>query len=248
MFVGGQLGGVTPILAVLMLVLLIRRRRQDPFCFWLTIPLLVAFLLKSFQGKVQPNWPLPAWLAGLIPLADFLVHHYRPLTVNQKRLVSAGLIVAAVATLFLHLPFLTLNLPWPGRSNPLRKLLGWRQLGAEVTPIAQGMDQPFVFSDYYMVASELAFYVGGHPPVYCVNLGRRMNQYDVWAGLDKLAGREALYVAQSDMDPDLAKAFDQVEAQPTITIRSKSGQTVETFFVYRCHGFKGWTSRTPQHY
>jgi undecaprenyl-diphosphatase len=247
-FMGGQLGIVTPILAVLILYLLVRRRREDPFCFWLTIPLLIVFLLKSLQGKVQPNWPLTAWLAGLVPLADFLVHHYRPLSINQKRLVSAGLIIAAVGTLFLHLPFLTLNLPWPGHSNPFRKLLGWNQLGAEVTRIAQGMDQPFILSEYYMIASELAFYSGGHPTVYCVNLGRRMNQYDVWGGLDKLVGRDAVYVAQSEMPPDLAAAFEQVEAQPTITIRTKSGRPIETFFVYRCHGFKDWTPHAPRHY
>ena len=247
-FVGGQLGVVTPILAVLILYLLVRRRCQDPFCFWMTIPLLIGFLFKSLQGKVQPNWPLTAWLAGLVPLADFLVHHYRPLSVNHKRLVSAGLIIAAVATLFLHLPFLTLNLPWPGRSNPFRKLIGWKQLGTEVARIAQGMNEPFVFSDYYMIASELAFYTDGHPTVYCVNLGRRMNQYDIWAGLDALAGREAIYIAQSAMHPDLVKAFDQVEAQPTITIRSKSGRPVETFFAYRCRGFKGWTPKSPRHY
>jgi 4-amino-4-deoxy-L-arabinose transferase-like glycosyltransferase len=247
-FVGGQLGVITPIMAVLMLYLLVKRRRQDPFCFWLTIPILAGFLLKSLQGKVQPNWPLTAWLAGLIPLADFLVHHYQPLSVNQKRLVSAGLIIPAVATLFLHLPFLTMNIPWPGRTNPFRKLVGWRQLGAEVTQIAQGMDQPFVLSDYYMTASELAFYVGGRPPVYCVNLGRRMNQYDIWAGFDKLAGRQAVYVVESEMDPNLAAAFERVQPQPPITIRNNSGQPLKTFRAYRCYGFKGWTPKSSGRY
>jgi hypothetical protein len=76
----------------------------------------------------------------------------------------------------------------------------------------------------------------------------RMNQYDIWAGLDNLAGREAVYAAESDMHPDLVRAFDQVEAQPTITIRSKSGRPIETFFMYRCRGFKGWTPESPRHY
>jgi len=247
-FVGGQLGAITPILCILVLYLLLRRRRDDPFCFWLTIPILIGFLFKSLQGKVQPNWPLAAWLAGLVPLADFLVHHYRPLSVNQKRLVSAGLIIPAVGTLFLHLPFLTLNLPWPGHSHPLSKLLGWRQLGAEITQIANSMDKPFfIFSDHYMTASELAFYVAGHPPTYCINLGRRLNQYDIWPGLDHLKGQEAIYVAGYDMPPDLASAFDRVEAQP-ITIHTKSGRPIKTFVAYRCSGFKGWTPKSPTHY
>ena len=78
----------------------------------------------------------------MVPLADFLVHHYRPLSVRRKQLVTAGLIIPAVATLFLHVPFLTMNVPWPGKSHPFKKLLGWRQLGAEVTQIGRSMDKP----------------------------------------------------------------------------------------------------------
>jgi undecaprenyl-diphosphatase len=241
--VGGQLAALTPILCVLMLYLLLRRRREDPFCFWLTIPILLSFVLKSLQGKVQANWPLPAWLAALAPLADFLVHQYRPLSVNQKRLVTVGLVIPAVGTLLLHMPFLALSVPWPGHSHPLSKLLGWRQLGAQVTQIAAGMNQPFIFSDYYMTASELAFYVEDRPRTYCVNLGRRMNQYDVWAGLDKLAGREAVYITQAEMPPDLRGAFDRVEPQPPITIRITSGRVIKSFGVYHCYGFRGWTHR-----
>jgi len=247
-FVGGQLGAVTPIVCVLMLYLLIRRRREDPFCFWLTIPILAIFVFKSLGGKVQPNWPLVGWLAGLVPLADFLVHHYRPLRIGHKRLVTAGLIIPAVGTLLLHVPFLTLRLPWPQGKNPLKRLIGWRQLGAEVAAAARDMDQPFfILADYYMTASELAFYTDGHPRVYCVNLGRRMNQYDIWSGLDDLKGRQALYVTEDAMPPDLANAFKHLEPR-SIPVHDPSGRPVKTFSLYRCRGFKGWTARTPTHY
>ncbi len=247
-FVGGQLGAITPIVCILMLVLLIRRRREDPFCFWLSIPILAGFLLKSLQGKVQANWPLPAWLPGLIVLADFLVHHYQVLTVNQKRLVSAGLIIPAAGTLFLHLPFLILNIPWPDNTNPFSKLLGWRQLGAQVTQLAESANGPcFVFANHYMTASELAFYIEGHPTTYCINLGRRMNQYDIWPGFDTFLGQEAIYVAKQDIPADLARAFDRVDAHPQ-TIRDKSGHSIKTFAVYHCYNFKGWTPKSPTQY
>ncbi len=247
-FAGGQLGVITPIVAVLILYLLIKRRREDPFCFWLTIPLLLAFLLKSLQGKVQANWPLVAWLAGLVPLADFLVHHYRPLTVRQKQLVTAGLIIPAVATLFLHAPLLTLRIPWPERSNPFRRLLGWRQLGTQVTTIAQSMDKPcFILADYYMTASELAFYTEGRPTVYCANLGRRMNQYDIWSGFDKLVGQNAVYVTDQPIIPALANAFDRVDTEGH-PIHDRAGKPIKSFVAYRCYGFKGWTPETPMRY
>jgi len=263
-FLGGQLAVVTPILAVLMIYLLIRRRREDPFSFWLTIPILAGFFVKSLQGRVNANWPLIAWLAAIPPMAAFLVHRYHALTVNQKRWVSAGLIIPVVATLFLyllaalsfpwpqgtltlHLPFRTLNVSWP--HNPADKLIGWRQLGNEVSQLTKEMDGPlFILSDSYMTASELAFYVEGRPTTYCANLGRRMNQYDIWPGFDGLQGYDAIFVtAKSVTHPDLIAAFERLEANP-IDIRDRFGHVVKTFSVYRCYGFKGWTKKAPTHY
>ena len=53
---------------------------------------------------------------------------------------------------------------------------------------------PFLLSDRYQISSELAFYVSGQPQTFNVNLGRRMNQYDLWDGLPTLAGHDAIYV------------------------------------------------------
>lgn len=247
-FVGGQLGAVTPILCVLMLYLLIKHRRRDPFCFWVTIPILAGFLVKSMQGNIQANWPLGAWLAGLIPLADFLAHRCRSLNGHFKGLVGIGLIIPAVGTLLLHLPFVTLSIPLPENANPFKKLIGWKQLGAEVTRLMDGMEQPvFVFSDHYMTASELAFYVEGQPRTYCVNLGRRMNQYDIWQGLEELRGQNAVYVSASSMPERLAGAFAQVETHP-IDIRDRLGRTIKTFIACRCYDFDGRTPPPPTVY
>ena len=51
-----------------------------------------------------------------------------------------------------------------------------------------------------------------------------MNQYDVWQGLGTLVGRSAVYVAEYDMHPDLVAAFERVEAQPPVTICTKSAR------------------------
>jgi undecaprenyl-diphosphatase len=248
-FLGGQLAVVTPILAVLMVYLLIRRRREDPFSFWLTVPILAGFLIKSLQGRVNANWPLIAWLAAIPPMAAFLVHHYHALTINQKRWVTAGLIIPAVGTLFLHLPFILLNAPWPQGANPLDKLIGWRQLGNEVTQLAKEQDGPlFIFSDYYMTASELAFYVEGHPTTYCANLGRRMNQYDIWPGFDDLRGYDAIFVTgKLRTYPDLTAAFERLEPHP-IDIHDRFGHVIKTFTIYRCYNFKGMPHKAPTHY
>ena len=239
-FIGGQLGIITPILAVTILYLLIKTRRENAFWFWMSVPILAGFFLKSMQGKIQPNWPMPAWIAGVFPLCYFLAHECAKKTENTKRIINVGLIIAAIVTLFLHVPFLALSVPWPKNVNPLKKLIGWKQLGSEVTNLEKSMPKPaFIFSDNYMTSSELAFYIDGKPRTYCINLGRRMNQYDLWGGFYNRVGENAIFVCKSKIKPELANAFSRTEEHP-VEIKDRYGRIVKTYNVYSCYDFHGW--------
>ncbi len=81
-----------------------------------------------------------------------------------------------------------------------------------------------IFSDRYQVSSELAFYVKGHPRTYCINLGRRMNQYDLWPDINSEAAKirqnkkdintvNAVFVRidNVDMPSEVADAFERYE-------------------------------------
>jgi len=240
-FVGGQAAAITPVLLVLMIYLVIRRRGEEPFCFWLTIPILGGFLAKAIFGKVQPNWPMVGWLAGLPCLGQFIVRDWHVLNRAQRRIMWIGLVIPVTATMLIHAPMVLLRIPWPEGLNPLNRLIGWRELGGKVSGQACGMDGPyFILSDHYMVASELAFYMDGRPYVYCVNLGRRMNQYDIWQDLDNLVGRDAIYVSSRPMPEALMGAFEHVVGD-RIAIHDALGRHIKTFYIYKCQGFKGWT-------
>ena len=43
----------------------------------------------------------------------------------------------------------------------------------------------------------MAFYVKGNPFTYCINLGRRMNQYDLWPGFENFIGYNAIFVSDA---------------------------------------------------
>lgn len=247
-FIVGQLGIATPLLAIMILYLLIAGRARNPFCFWLSIPILIGFLIKSIQGKVQANWAMTAWLPGLVVMADYLANHLQSPRVATRLLIIGALIIPLAGTVLIHVPGIILNMPWPTGRYPLAGLTGWRQLGKEVDILASGIDRPyFIFSDRYQISSELAFYVPGRPVTYCINLGRRMNQYDLWPGFEGLAGHNALYVTSRQIPDELAAAFDQVE-EHTIVIRNRSGQVVKRLLVYLCHNLHGWSPSRPKTY
>jgi hypothetical protein len=103
---------------------------------------------------------------------------------------------------------------------------------------------PFLLSDRYQIASELAFYVEGQPQVFTANLGRRMNQYDVWGGWDALKGRDGLFVTSGAGHPPgaLLSAFRQVERVKVVPIVYRD-QHLREFSLYWGRDFQGFPPR-----
>ena len=99
-------------------------------------------------------------------------------------------------------------------------------------------------SDRYQIASELALYVKEHPRVYSANLGRRMNQYDLWGGWDALRGRDALFVTYGAGDPpgELRTAFREVERLRVVQIAYR-GQHLRDFSIFLGRDFQGFPPR-----
>lgn len=85
-----------------------------------------------------------------------------------------------------------------------------------------------IFSDRYQISSELAFYTQGNPIVYCINLGRRMNQYDLWQSINsELNGKtvHGIYVVYGQKDmPELyvSSAFESCNSEHFTVYKKKS--------------------------
>ncbi len=247
-FLGSQAGVITPLLFVGMLVALwkMRKDRAGAFIFWFSVPVILFFVLKSVQGKVQANWALPGYAAGFIAFSAYFAGGGTPSKGRSKILPALAVLLAFTLTAFAHFPSV---LHLPRKMDPTMRLLGWKELGQETDRIYEGLSSEgpaFVFSDSYQMASELAFYMKGNPRTYCINLGRRMNQYDLWPGFDNSTGCNAVLVMDDDREfpQELAKSFGRTEKVPVvITVR---GGNVMKFTVFKCYDFKGIKSRPPE--
>jgi undecaprenyl-diphosphatase len=209
-FIGGQLGAVSPLLLVFLILAAIRRRKIDGLSFWFSVPLFALFVLKSLLSEVLPNWALAAYLTGLIAFAAYYLRDLARFNKHIRRLVVAAVIVAVVGSSLVYYPMAPMAL-WRScaislggalgidphqlgaAANPMKKIRGWADLAAEVDLIRPQVRKPyFICSDRYPIASCLAFYLQGHPRTYCVyqkrppgqkgkgRLERRMNQFDIW--------------------------------------------------------------------
>lgn len=262
-FIASQLGIVTPVLCAMMAIALWQTRafRADlrhRFLFWFTAPIILFFLIKSVQGKVQPNWAMTGYITGIIALCERFWAWQAPDTPTGpagRRWLIGGALLALAVTVFAHVaPFTTVL---PVKADPTIRLKGWRSLGTEVGNVAKemgGAETLLIMSDSYQDASELAFYVPGHPITYCINNGRRMNQYDLWpdinAGAATLRTRGAseingIYVQLNvgQPPPFVLDAFERFEKK-LIPVYDK-GRLIRQHTVTRLYGFKGLRQDRP---
>jgi len=250
-FIGSQFGVITPLLLILMIisVLKLRREQEGPYLFWFSIPVLAFFLLKSIQAKVQANWALPGYITGIISFSAIYLRRFDTDGKGKKILVSASLIMSLILTSIAHYPQI---LDLPAELDPASRIQGWQALGEEVTRVYEHMSSVnpvFIFSDKYQVSSELAFYVKGHPVTYCINLGRRMNQYDLWPGFHNLRNYDAIFVRIGDkrLPEEVSASFDKVEKK-VYTAYTKKHAEIRDYSIFMCYGFKGLKEVRPEAY
>jgi len=250
-FIGSQFGVITPLLIVLMAISIWKMRKsvQGAVLIWFAIPVVIFFIFKSMQAKVQANWALPGYITGIVAFSVYYLKRFYFLKKGIRIFIIAALLMSLGVTSVAHYPSM-LNLPV--KLDPTSRLLGWQELGEEVTRIYDKMSATrpvFIFSDKYQVSSQLAFYVRGHPSTYCVNLGRRMNQYDIWPGFYNLIHYDAIFVSVGDnMFPEkLAPAFRKVEKR-LFTTYTKKQIKIRDYSIFLCYDFMGLPQEKPVTY
>ena len=257
-YLGGQLGLVSPILFVLIGIATLGALRKgvrgqgDPRRTVLAaIGLVVfsAFAASALRRHVEPNWPAPAYVAGVVLLGA------ASWGTRGKNWLKWGLWLGAGIVLLIYVQALVPAIPIDARRDPIAQGHGWESL-AEVTDGARnqlmdaGCPAVHVATNRYQEASELAFHLPGRPAVVSLNIRRRSNQYAIWPGFeDRASAGDCLVFVDIDdgwarqIVSDLGERFAAtIEVGPTSRKRGR-GVTAD----YRLWAFTGWTgeSLTP---
>jgi hypothetical protein len=207
----------------------------------------------SFLTKVQANWAAHAYFTAAIAVAGWsgtwpTWGERRGSTRRLNGLLRASIITPAVflAVFIVADLWAPFGLRVPGALDLVgKRLRGWPELGQAVGEVLRGSASPlFLASDRYQIASELAFYVEGHPRVYNANLGRRMNQYDLWGGWEALKGQDGLFITYGAGDPpqELRLAFQEAVRVRVVPIVYR-GRHLRDFSIYRGRNFLGFPPR-----
>jgi hypothetical protein len=239
-------------------------KQRDPelgYLWWMSAPMFLVFLAFSFKTPEEPNWPIAAYLSGLVLTVPWLIKHWQVSGGLYRRLMTACFLTAAAAglliTAFMHqsdwLQPLLIRVSPTNSSNglPLRRydptcrLKGWRTLAQAVDRVRSRLQRervnPVIASSSWTLPGELSFYCTGHPDVFSLGsaLGERRSQYDLWrpnplADAPTFAGRTFIIVGEPSTI--ISQAFASVE--PGITVTHYQGnEPVARWCVTVCRGF-----------
>jgi 4-amino-4-deoxy-L-arabinose transferase-like glycosyltransferase len=234
------------------------------YLWWMSAPMFLVFLLFGFKtGGGEPNWPITTYVSGLVLTAGWLARQLEAPPGWPRRLTLAGLAAACGLGVLVNVvvyrsdwtyPLLARwqGEPTPERPLPVRRLdptcrlLGWRQLAAEVDRVrdelrAAGVD-PVLVGTTWSLPGELGFYCAGHPAVYSVGpaLGDRRSQYDLWRPnpvSDAGAFRGRTFIVVGPFGTALRDAFEKIDPQRVVT-HYDAGQPVASWPITVCRGFR----------
>jgi 4-amino-4-deoxy-L-arabinose transferase-like glycosyltransferase len=219
------------------------------YLWWTSATAFGVFLLFSFKTDEQPNWPVTAYISGLVLGTASLSRRWQTLTPSGRRISTAGFAIACVCTLLLTL--VMLHTEWMRQVDPTCRLRGWQTLAAEVDRLREDLQrtepQPILIAgSAWPLPGELAFYCSGHPTVYSLGLGMadRHSQYDYWRPnpvLDEreFAGRTMIVIGPPT--PSLFEAFDTVDTLPDV-VYEVDGRPMASWNVSICRGYRGFSA------
>ena len=218
------------------------RKKELLFFTIFSLPVFIFFAILSLRKQIYANWAGFGYYAGSILIAYYFLK-------SPKVVKYSTILLGAFLTLVLHftplLDLLGLRSLLPPKRDPTKVLVGWEELGKEVSKLYTGKE--LIFSHAYQISAELAFYVKGHPRTFVFHTERK-TQYYLWRDrLSDYRGRDALFVGYHPPPEGALKSFKKVEFIKSVPVYWR-GEKVREFYIFKLSEFSGSFYEKPVGY
>lgn len=221
---------------------------------WFAFPIFAFYLVVSLITQTEGNWALAGFVSLIPPAAWAAIDGVRRNDHPVKFAWGASIFIGAASLLFFPIG------PWMskraivGQYIPISRMTGMRE---HATAVQEQLDalqartghEPILMTEHYGRASQLAFYLDGHPTTYCISalVGGRKTQYDLWESTDltnpntlaRLQGRAGLLMG-GRIDQWTA-GYDQV-----LDIGQLDHEPVDNRTSYIGYNFTNFNSWAPR--
>jgi hypothetical protein len=253
-YLGGQLAMISVFLLPLFVAALRKViQSKDQVKIYLLLPAMMSwagFGLLSFSTSIEVNWPVFAYSSLAILMAAWVCE--QSLTWQRIRNWGVGLSIG-LPLLFLLPDFLFLKSISPikkAEKSAFRRMAGYQPVADRLVSLQDslGVEDAYVFSETYHMASELSFYLPEHPQTYMLNMGSRKNQFDLWPGLEQFVGKDrvGIFVSWNYGSPGEFADFQELiyEEELPITFRDEHIRVAKIQVWRRLEEFKPYLPDT----
>ena len=189
-------------------------------------PTLLLVAAASLLGVDRPNWPAPAYLAGVLALGALW-----PPRISRAAFVSGLVLSWAVLVLVPLVPRLPPSVRWD-------ELYGWREVTAEMVRRAGALGDSgrvVLLGQRYNQASYFGYYVGDRMPATT----GRYSEFSFLAPPHRFAGWQGI-AAIDAREPvgDLRRDCERLIEQPAYDVPFLGGGS-RRFRIFQCSGYRG---------
>jgi len=239
--IGGSLGLMSPVIAVLAVLGLVKVVRaatasgDQPSALLAAgmLPFLAYLLLHSLHDRVQANWMAPLYPSFAVCAAVALG--------GLKAPPGTGALLARLGTWALAVGFILSGLLYwhaarpfvqlAGQRDPTSQTRGWSELAAEIERLRAAKGACWVATSSYATTGQLAYHLKDNAPV--VQLTERIRYIHLPAVGTATLNCPALYVEldRRSASASLQERFSSVDRLQDVT-RSYRGVPIATYTVY----------------
>jgi len=253
-YIGGQILILSPLLLLPACIFMLRKKGQGIFkpyslqIQYLFFPLLFVWLLilPIAYKRIGVNWLSFAYATVPI-LLGYLYSKYFNFR-YLKIYIGVTLVLLVLIVNPVLFDFFGMSNVYSAKNDPLNRMYGWKGLGEKVSGLINDSADTnvFIMSNNYHIASQLAFYTVNNPQTYCINTGQRMNQFDMWPGLEQFEnkGYNAIYVSKKEAPQELLNSFEKMDIYTHYSVFYRNKYPIK-FHIYLLKGFKEFNDKKP---
>ena len=221
---------------------------------WLmALPIFAFYFVVSLITQTEGNWALAGFVSIIPPAAWAVIDGVKRNDHPVRFAWGASIFIGIASLAFFPSAIWASKRAIVGQYIPVSRMTGMREHAVDAQRVIdeirdQTGQEPIIMAEHYGRASQLAFYLDGHPTTYCISalVGGRKTQYDLWEStdltnpltLEPLQGRPGLLMG-GRIDQWTA-GFGQVR-----DIGKLDHEPVDNRTSYIGHGFTNFDSWTP---
>ena len=203
-----------------------------------SLPTLLMMLTVSLLSRAHANWAAPAYVSATVLVVAWAMRRGLRWLVSLSialHLVAAGLLFTGRETAA------AFGVQLPAEYDPMHRLRGWRELGAQVGGVLRSHPGLTLFADDRELLAALIYYVRPHPfdAAKWQLTARIRDQWDLDGSLSKHLGGTFLLVSEHELVDEMRPSFAGIERLGSIVVPVGPGLQ-RSYPLYIARDFKGY--------